>query len=90
LAGIVERSLLAFGADKRQYATNLPRPWVDGVGLRPGDRLTLAFDRVLVVVPPDLAGETHRVVSQLNRRSARFDRSLLASLLSGRVTSEGQ
>lgn len=64
MTGEVERSVLAFGADKRQYAVTLPRAWADGVGLRPGNRVAVVYSDVLVVIPKD-SSQARRVRSAL-------------------------
>jgi hypothetical protein len=75
------RTVGGIGRDGNQRTLTLPKAWCDGTGIAPGTRLRIAYDRVLVVIPPDLDLEADRVVRILNRHARRREAENLRDIL---------
>jgi bifunctional DNA-binding transcriptional regulator/antitoxin component of YhaV-PrlF toxin-antitoxin module len=52
MPGKTERRVGTTGKDAASYTLVIPKAWAEGVGVRPGDPLTLVYDDALVVLPP--------------------------------------
>ncbi len=61
MTGRTTRKVGRVGAGKSSYVV-LPADWTRGNGVAKGDRVTILYDSVLVIVPPDLDHEAERIL----------------------------
>ncbi len=87
MPGKTERLVGTTGKDGASYALTLPKAWVAGVGISPGDSLTLVFDDACVILPPGASEETAwsllRAFRRASERAARSGRSVAAPGIGG-------
>jgi hypothetical protein len=78
------RIVSATGPNKTQRVVTLDRGWCDGAGVVGGTKVRILYDRVAVIVPPDLAEDADRILRVLNSRSRRGEFERLRGLLAPR------
>jgi hypothetical protein len=87
MPGKTERRVGTTGKDAASYTLVLPKAWAAGVGVRPGDPLTVVYDDLLCVLPPGASEETAwsllRTFRRASERAARPKPSVAAPAVGG-------